>query len=157
MTTCALNATIKVMTVASTFTRIFALLGAMPLIVLGLLSARDEVQNFFDPCFFFADTPGGNPLPAGCHTGGGTTETKAGVMFRLMLVQGTAVTAAAAGLTGAFRSRSRLVLGASLYLSVLTVPLIVGSSGLITLFCALCFLASFLFTLAQSFRRRAHG
>jgi len=38
----------------------------------------------------------------------------------------------------------------SLYLFVLTVPLIVGSSGLITVFCALCFLASFLFTVAQS-------
>src|SRR5262249_7238928 len=85
-----------------------------------------------------------NPLPADCRKSGGTTETKAGVMFRLMLVQGTALAAAAVGLTGAFRSRSRLVLGASVYLFVLTVPLIVGSSGLITLFCTLCFFASFL-------------
>jgi hypothetical protein len=149
------------MTFASRLSRIFALLGATPLIVLGLLSAGDELRQFFNPCFFFADTPGGNPLPAGCHTGGGTTETKARVIIRLMLVQGTAVVAAVAGLTGAFRSRSRLVLGASLYLFALTVPLIVGSSGLITLFCALCFLASFLSTMAQSRlqarRRLIHG
>jgi hypothetical protein len=149
------------MTFASPLSRIFALLGATPLIVLGLLSAGDEVRDFFDPCFSFADTPAVNPLPAGCHKGGGTTETKAGVMLRLMLVQGTAVAAAVAGLAGAFRSRSRLVLGASLYLFVLTVPLIVGTSGLITLFCALCFLASFLFTLVQrrlqARRRLVHG
>jgi hypothetical protein len=129
---------------------ILGLVGATPLIVFGLLSAGHEVRKFFDPCFFFADTPGGNPLPPGCHNGGGTTETKAGVMFRLILVQGTAVAAGVAGLIGALRSRSRLVLGTSLYLFVLTVPLIVGSSGLITVFCALCFLASFLFTVAQS-------
>ncbi len=145
------------MTLASIFSRIFALLGATPLILFGLLSAGDEMREFFDPCFFFADSPGGNPLPAGCHNGGGTTETKARVMVRLMLVQGTAMTAAVAGLIGAFRSRSHLILSASLYLFVLTVPLIVGRSGLITLFAALCFLASFLFTLAQRFRRRAHG
>jgi hypothetical protein len=132
------------MTFPSILSRILALFGAAPLVVFGLLSAGHEVRSFFDPCFFFADTPGRNPLPAGCHAAGGTTETKAGVMFRLILVQGTAVAAGVSGLIGAFRSRSRAVLGTSLYLFVLTVPLIVGSSGLITLFCALCFLASFL-------------
>jgi hypothetical protein len=138
------------MTFPFILSRIFGLIGATPLILFGLLSAEHEVRNFFDPCFFFADTSGGNPLPAGCHKGGGTTETKAGVMLRLILVQGTAVAAGVAGLIGAFRSRSRLVLGTSLYLFVLTVPLIVGSSGLITVFCAVCFLASFLFDLARS-------
>jgi hypothetical protein len=138
------------------FSRIWGLLGATPLIVFGLLSAGPEVRNFFDPCFFFADTPGDNPLPAGCHQGGGTTETKAGVMFRLMLVQGTSVAAGVAGLIGAFRSRSRLVLGASLYLFVLTAPLIVGSPGLITLFGAMSFLVSFLCTLAQSRAQALH-
>jgi len=134
----------------TSFSRIFALLAATPLIVFGLLSAGDEVRHFFDPCFFFADSAGGNPLPAGCHGGGGTSETKAGVMLRLMLVQGTAMAAAAAGLTGAFRSRSRLILGASAYLFALTSLLIIGSSGLITLFGALCFLVSFFFALAQN-------
>src|SRR5262249_34174252 len=114
---------LKAMTFPLIFCRIFGLLGATPVIVFGLLSAGDEVRNFFDPCFFFADTPGGNPLPAGCHTGGGTSETKGGVMLRLILVQGTAVAAGALGLIGAFRFRSRLVLGTSIYLFVLTIPL----------------------------------
>jgi hypothetical protein len=77
---------------------------------------------------------------------GGTSETMAGTIIRLTLVQGTALFAAVLGLKGGYRSKPKLTLTASIILFLLSVPLIIGRAGLITLVCAVCFLLSFVFS-----------
>ena len=68
-----------------------------------------------------------------------------GVIVRLALIQGTALGTAVLALKGVYRFNRRLILAASLTLFVLSVPLIIGTSGFITLVCAVCFLLSYLF------------
>lgn len=79
---------------------------------------------------------------------GGTSETIPGAITRLLLVQGTAMFVAVLGLKGSYRSNRRLVLMACVILFLLSVPLIVGSAGLITIVCAVCFLLSYLLSFA---------
>ena len=68
----------------------------------------------------------------------------AGTIVRLLLIQGTAFWMALLGLKGGYRSRPRLTLIAAAVLFLMTLPLIVGRAGLITLVCAICFLLSYL-------------
>ncbi len=80
---------------------------------------------------------------------GGTGETIAGTIVRLLLIQGTAIGMAVLGLQGGYRSRPRLTLIAAAVLFLMTLPLIIGRAGLITLVCAVCFLLSYLFSLRE--------
>ena len=79
----------------------------------------------------------------------GTGETMGGTIVRLLLIQGTAFGMAVLGLKGGYRSRPRLTLIASAVLFLMTLPLIIGRAGLITLVCAVCFLLSYLFSLRK--------
>jgi hypothetical protein len=120
------------------------------LIAIALLSAGSEIRRFFDPCFFFGDTGGGPTFSAPCRGRmAGTSETMAQVILRLALVQGTAVGTAVLALKGVYRGKRRLILVASFVLFVLTVPLIIGMAGFVTLVCAVCFLLSYLFSYAS--------
>ena len=125
----------------------FALGGAIPLILIALLSAATELPHFVDPCFSWGDTGGRtfNSLDTCRGRQAGTSQTMAGTIIRLTLVQGTALCAAILGLK-AYHSKPQLTLTASIILFMLTLPLIIGRAGLITLVCALCFFLSFLFS-----------
>jgi hypothetical protein len=134
--------------VANALSRGFALGAAIPLIVLSLVSAAAEVPSFFDPCFSFGDIGGRSNFPTECYQRGrigGTSQTIPGTIARLLLVQGVALYTAILGLRGVYNSRPRLILAASFILLLLTLPLIVGRAGLITLVCAGCFFLSYLF------------
>lgn len=134
--------------IAQSLSRGFALGGAIPLILISLLSAAAEVPHFFDPCFSWGDTGGRSVSPLDTCRGrmAGTSETMAGTIVRLTLIQGTALCAAVLGLKGSYRSKPQLTLTAAIILFLLTLPLIIGRAGLMTLVCALCFLVSFSFS-----------
>jgi lysylphosphatidylglycerol synthetase-like protein (DUF2156 family) len=129
----------------------FALAGAAPLLILSVVTASLEAPRLFDPCFRWQDTGGHSPYApqemrdCGGRTGG-TSESRLSAIARLLLVQGSAFCAAVLALKGSYRYRRKLTLAASLILFALSVPLSLGTSGLITLVCGLCFLLSYLFS-----------
>ena len=136
---------------AQSLCRGFALGGAVPLILIAVLSAGNEVRHFFDPCFSWGDTAGTVTPSASCRGRmAGTSETRAGAVIRLVLIQVMAVGVAVVGLRGAYRSKPRYILAASMVLFILTLPLAISQAGLITLVCAACFLLSYLFCRARA-------
>jgi hypothetical protein len=122
----------------------FALAGAVPLILIALLSAATDVPPFFDSCFSFADTGERVSIPGCGGNTGGTSETRAGRALRLVRVEGTALGLTLFGLKGAYGPKPSLVLTASALLFLITPLLVVGASGLMTLGSAVCLLASYL-------------
>jgi hypothetical protein len=131
--------------------RAFALAGAVPLILLSILSLGYEIPHFFSPCFFFGETGGLRRIPLDIHSScggraGGTSETMLGTIVRLILIQGTAIFMAALALKGAYRRKPQLILLAALLMFLLSIPLSLGMSGLRTLICAACFFLSFVFS-----------
>jgi hypothetical protein len=134
--------------------RVFALVGAVPLITLSLASALPELTHFIDPCFSWATS--GRSIPnrsvfINCRgRQGGTSETRLGTLLRLSAVQGSGLYSAYLALKGSFRSKRRLTLAGAFISTLLTVVLMVGFSGywLVVLACAACFLLSYLFGLA---------
>src|SRR5437016_24133 len=134
--------------------RAFALAGALPLILLSMLSLGSEIPHFFNPCFSFGATTGRQPYVASCRgRSGGTSETRVGTIIRLTLVQGTAMFMAALALKGAYRRKPQLIVLAAVLMFLLSVPLAMGMSGLITVICATCFFVSFFFS---KFVQRQH-
>src|SRR5437870_5126133 len=65
-----------------------------------------ELPRFFDPCFLWAESDGSaRPGVGPCRgRGGGTSETRAGAVLRLFVVQGMMLVASARGIKGAYRS-----------------------------------------------------
>src|SRR5215510_8977988 len=64
--------------------RAFALAGALPLILLSMLSVGYEVPHFFNPCFTFGETGGLHRISPSCGgRGGGTSETMLGTIVQL--------------------------------------------------------------------------
>src|SRR5215470_7806066 len=131
--------------------RAFALAGALPLILLSMLSLGYEIPHFFSPCFFFGETGGLHRIPPDIHRRcggktGGTSETMLGTIVRLTLIQGTATFMAALALKGTYRRKPHLILLAAVLMFLLSIPLALGMSGLITLICAACFFLSFFFS-----------
>ena len=132
---------------AQSLTRGFALAGAFPLLILALLSIGLEMRHVLDPCFRWGVTGSQSYtrdelIRCGGRTGG-TSQSKTGVIIRLTLVQGSAFMAAILALKGGYRGRPRLTLAASMMMFALTVPLVIGQFGLMSLICALCFLLSY--------------
>src|SRR5262245_17918070 len=104
--------------------RAFALAGALPLILLSMLSLGYEVPHFFSPCFTFGDTGGLHRIPPDIHRScggrtGGTSETVLGTIVRLTLVQGTAMFMAALALKGAYGRKQQLILLAAVLMFLL--------------------------------------
>ena len=112
-----------------------AIIGAAPIVLLAVRSLSSELYRFFDPCFVWADndesvTPGVGPCRG---WGGGSSETKARAILRLLIVQGTLLGASALAIRGAYQSRPRFIFEAFLVTFLLSVPLMIGNFGLITL------------------------
>src|SRR5215470_846590 len=131
--------------------RAFALAGALPLILLSMLSLGYEIPHFFSPCFFFGETGGLTRIPPDIHRRcggrtGGTSETMLETVVWLVLIQGMAMFTAVLALKGAYRGKPQLILVAAVLMFLLSIPLAMGMSGLIALICAACFFLSFFFS-----------
>ena len=134
------------MTRSRTFALAFAVAGALPVIGVVLFALHHELPTFWDPCMNWGQgnrvslrLPG--PPPCGNRMAG-SSETKSQAIVRLVLVTGSLLSLAILGLAGALRGRENLCLSAALVLFMLTIPLSVGLSGLVTLFCGICFVGS---------------
>src|SRR5215470_17167522 len=141
--------------------RAFALAGALPLILLSMLSLGYEIPHFFSPCFFFGETGGLHRIPPDIHRRcggktGGTSETMLGTSVRLTLIQGTATFMAALALKGTHRRKPQLILLAAVLMLLLSIPLALAP-GLITLICAACFFLSFFFRKLGDRQRAQEG
>ena len=142
--------------------RAFALAGALPLILLSMLSLGYEIPHFFTPCFTFGETGGLHRIPPDIQRScagrtGGTSETMLGTIVRLSLIQGTAMFMAALALRGAYRRKTQLILIAAVLMFLLSIPLALGMSGSITLICATCFFLSFFFSKLVERQRPQEG
>src|SRR5258707_1198694 len=110
--------------------RIFALIGATPLVLFATVTLAGELPHFIDPCFHFGETGGTIRISSNCRTRmAGTSETITGTLLRLALVQGSCMVAAFVGLIGAYRDKRTLVLLASLIAAALTAVLLIGNFG----------------------------
>jgi hypothetical protein len=117
-----------------------AIIGAIPITFFAVLSLSAELPRFVDPCFVWADKSGSvTPDMVLCRGRvGGTSETKSRTILRLLVVQGTMLVASALAITGAYQSRPRYIFEAFLVTLLLSVPLMIGNFGLITLISAFC-------------------
>jgi hypothetical protein len=124
-----------------------AIAGAIGPFLLSVISLAGELPNFVNPCMEWGTTGGRRVLdPASLvRCGGrmgGTSETRLGAAARLLLIQGGMLAACAAALVGAARYRLRSSVLAFAFMMLITVPLAIGSFGLVTLIAAICFGAS---------------
>lgn len=124
----------------------FAVVGALPLVLFASFSLAAEVPRLVvdDPCWVWGQS--GGTLRVGSppceHAAGGTSETKASAITRLLLIQGSMLGSAALALIGSFASRRRLCAAAFMVALVISVPLMLSGLGLITLLSACCFLGA---------------
>ena len=122
--------------------RLLVVLGAVPLVWFASRALSAELPRLMtnDPCF----TWGGDALPPmepPCgERVGGTSETKAAAIRRLTVIQGGMLASAALALVGVFRGRRGLSIAAFVVILILSLPLLLGGLGLITLGSAACFL-----------------
>jgi hypothetical protein len=134
--------------IARSISRGLALAGAIPILVLSMLSVGSELSRFFDPCFSWGNSETMRYTTQQMHECrgriGGTSETRLGALTRWTLIQGVASLGAILALKGSYRGPRRLMVIASALVFAVSVPLMLGRFGLITLICAVCFLLSFL-------------
>lgn len=119
----------------------FALGVAVPVVYLSTWSASSEISRFGDPCVLWGHRSGVLTPTESCPSISAISETKAGVLRRLLLVQGTAIVAACLGLIGAYSSLPRLTLLGAVLLFLLSIPMMV-SAGPFVFGLAIALLAS---------------
>jgi hypothetical protein len=134
--------------IARSLSRGLTLGSAIAILLLSVLSVGSELRRFFDPCFSWGNSQVINHTTQQmreCHGRiGGTSETRLGALTRWVLIQGTASLGAILALKGSYRGPRRLILVGSALVFAVSVPLMLGNFGLITLICAASFLLSFL-------------
>ena len=109
----------------------FAALGlafavAVPLVYVSTWSAFSEISHFGDPCFLWGHQSGVLSPSQLCPSVSATSETKMGVVRRLLLVQGIAVMAACLGVLGAYRSLPKVTVLGAVLLFLLSIPMMVS-------------------------------
>lgn len=136
-------------TIAAFRARAIAVAAAIPLVVFFVLSVVSETSRFADPCVSWGAQAGhqmsirpGDP----CQSRSGTSETKLGVIGRLLLVQGTSVVAAFLGLLGSYRSRPLVTLVGAILLFILSIPLMLSGLGFVVLVLAMMLVISYRFS-----------
>ena len=131
-----------------------SVIGAVPLICFVALSLYKELPRLVvdDPCFVWGQT-NTTQLSVGrppCeYFMSGTSETKAGAVVRLTIIQGTILGATVLALVGSFKRRPVLCAVGFLMIAVVSVPLMLGGLGIATLVCASFFLPSCYWTRAR--------
>src|SRR5262245_33806322 len=126
--------------------RVFAVAAALPVIVFSVLSVVSETSRFGDPCVSWG-AQGGHLMSIrpndACQSLSATSETKLGVVGRLLLVQGTGLVAACLGLIGSYRSRPRITRVGAILLVILSIPLMLSGLGVVVLALAMMLLISY--------------
>ena len=121
-----------------------AVVGALPLlwhVGFALVQAWPRLTGA-DPCFVWGPSIALSAEARPCLHMEGTSQTKAGAIATLAIVEGGLLSAAVLALIGAFTGRRRLCATAIGIVFVISVPLLLSGLGMITLLCALCFLPS---------------
>jgi len=77
-----------------------------------------------------------------CQSLSTTSETKLGVVGRLLFIQGTSVVAAFLGLLGSYRSRPLVTLVGAILLFILSIPLMLSGLGFVVLVLAMMLVIS---------------
>ena len=143
-------------TMAAFSARVIAVATAIPLVVFFVLSVVSETSRFADPCVSWG-AQAGHQMSIGpvdrCQSVSGTSETKLGVVGRLLFVQGTSVVAAFLGLLGAYRSRPLVTLVGAILLFILSIPLMLSGLGFVVLVLAMMLVISYQFN--HSAQRKA--
>jgi hypothetical protein len=103
-----------------------ALAVAVPLVYVSMRSAFAELSSFADPCVLWGHQSGPLSPSESCPSVSAISETKLGVVRRLLLVQGTAIVAACLGLIGAYRSRPNVTFLGAVTLFLLSIPMMVS-------------------------------
>ena len=129
-----------------TLSTVLAVAGSLPLVWFASRSLAGEVPRLLadDPCFVWgqsSDAIVAVGIPPCKHSVGGTSETKASAITRLILIQGGMLLSAAFALLGSYTGRRRLCVAASVMTFVIAIPLM-PSFGIVALFAAWCFLLS---------------
>jgi hypothetical protein len=126
---------------------VLAIAGSLPLVWFASRSLAGEIPRLLvdDPCFAWGQS-NGIGVTAGVypceHGAGGTSETKASAITRLIVFQGGMLLSAALALFGSYTSRRRLCGAAFVITFVISFPLMLGGFGFVTLLSAGCFLLS---------------
>jgi hypothetical protein len=104
-----------------------------------------------DPCFVWGQSSVNLRIgkPPCEHSAGGTSETKAGAVARLTLIQGSILVATVLALVGSFRGRPLLCSVGVVMILLVSVPLMFSGLGIITLLCGMFFLPSCYWTRAR--------
>ncbi|MCL5317276.1 MAG: hypothetical protein M1503_03285 [Thaumarchaeota archaeon] len=121
-----------------------ALLTVTPILFIILTSMATLTLSFFDPCLTWGFSGGSlSHQPIGPCSGGvrGTSDTFAGALLRLISQGGLLITVFL-GVVGVHRVHPRLLVGASIILFAVSVPLIFDGLFLLTLIPAIFFLWS---------------
>lgn len=130
-----------------TVSTVLAVAGSVPLVWFASRSLTGELLRLLadDPCFVWGQSSGAIVavgIPPCKHSVGGTSETKASAITRLILIQGGMLLSAAFALLGSYTGRHRLCVAASVMTFVIAIPLMPGGFGIVALFAASCFLVS---------------
>jgi hypothetical protein len=120
---------------------VLAIAVAVPLVHVSMWSAFSEITRFADPCVLWGHRTGVLIPNESCPSVSAISETKMGVVRRLLFVQGTAVVAACLGLIGAYWSLPRVTFLGAVLLFLLSIPMMV-SYGPFVLGLAVTLLAS---------------
>lgn len=103
-----------------------ALAAAVPLIYVSTWLTFSELSRFADPCVLWGHQSGMLAPSDACPSVTAISETKLGVLRRLLLIQGTAILSACLGLIGAYRSWPKATLLGAVLLFLLSIPLMVS-------------------------------
>jgi hypothetical protein len=138
------------MGLSRTLSTVLAIAGALPLVWFVSRSLTGELPRLLvdDPCFAWGQSSGISVTVgiAPCeHSAGGTSETKASAITRLIVVQGGMLLSTAFAVLGSYSGRRRLCGVAFVMTLVISFPLMLSGLGLLTLFSAGCFLLSCLY------------
>jgi hypothetical protein len=130
-----------------TLSTVLAIAGSLPLVWFASRSLTGELPRLLvdDPCFAWGQSNGIGVtvgVPPCEHSAGGTSETKASAITRLIVVQGGMLLSAAFALFGSYTGYRRLCGAAFVITLVISFPLMLGGLGLVTLLSAGCFLLS---------------
>jgi hypothetical protein len=131
-----------------TLSTMLAVAGSLPLVWFASRSLAGELPGLLadDPCFVWGQSSGAIAVVgvAPCEHGvGGTSETKASAITRLIVIQGGMLVAAAFALLGSYTGRRRLCVAASAMTFAIALPLLLGGFGIVMLLAAGCFFLSY--------------
>jgi hypothetical protein len=120
-----------------------AVAGVTPVGVLFVLIMFQTIPRLMDPCVIWGFDGHAQKFERPCP--GGKSGIPQGKLTYISLAVGmptAMLLLGVLGLVGAYRSERRVVFAVGLIFSILTVPMMVGNFGMVTLISAFCFIVS---------------